>query len=156
MYSWQYAQLDQSGTNSFTDSRGEMQILPSDDPKCAGSSALDTGYGTCLVPDTTASDYYYLNPGLYRDFRGEVERQNIFLTLAHNLDNGMEMFSEVGYYKSTSNREKEPGGTFSSAPLSIGPDYYYTNQLVQGDDNPLAGKKLRLDGMLNPKYGRTI
>jgi outer membrane receptor protein involved in Fe transport len=156
MYSWQYAQLDQSGTNSFTDSRGEMQILPSDDPKCAGSSALDTGYGTCLVPDTTASDYYYLNPGLYRDFRGEVERQNIFLTLAHNLDNGMEMFSEVGYYKSTSNREKEPGGTFSSAPLSIGPDYYYTNQLVQGDDNPLAGKKLRLDGMRNPKYGRTI
>ena len=156
MYSWQYAQLDQSGTNSFTDSRGEMQILPSDDPKCAGSSALDTGYGTCLVPDTTSSDYYYLNPGLYRDFRGEVERQNIFMTLTHNLENGMEMFSEVGYYKSTSLREKEPGGTFSSAPLSIGPDYYYTNQLVQGDENPLAGKKLRLDGMRNPKYGMTI
>ena len=156
LYSYQYAQLDQSGTNSFTDSRGEMQILPSDDPKCAGSSALDTGYGTCLVPDTSSSEYYYLNPGLYRDFRSAVERKNIFATFQHTLNDNVEFFSEVGYYSSTSLRHIEPAGTSSSAPIAIGPDYYYTNQLVQDGANPLAGMKIRLDGMRNPKYGRIV
>ena len=107
LYSYQYAQLDQSGRNSFTDSKGEMQILPSDDAKCAGSKALDTGYGTCLVPDTT-SDNYYLNPGLYRDFRSAVERKNIFATFNHMLSNDVELFSEVGFYSSSSLRHIEP------------------------------------------------
>ena len=156
LYSYQYAQLDQSGSNSFTDSSGEMQILPSDDAKCAGSKALDTGYGTCLVPDTT-SDNYYLNPGLYRDFRSAVERKNIFATFNHMLSNDVELFSEVGFYSSSSLRHIEPAGTSSSAPISIGADYYYTNQLEQDGTNPLAGVgAIKLDGMRNPKYGRIV
>ena len=156
LYSYQYAQLDQSGRNSFTDSSGEMQILPSDDAKCAGSNALDTGYGTCLVPDTT-SDNYYLNPGLYRDFRSAVERKNIFATFNHMLSNDVELFSEVGFYSSSSLRHVEPAGTSSSAPISIGADYYYTNQLEQDGTNPLAGVgAIKLDGMRNPKYGRIV
>lgn len=156
VYSYQYAQLDQSGRNSFTDSSGEMQILPSDDAKCSGSNALDTGYGTCLVPDTT-SDNYYLNPGLYRDFRSAVERKNIFATFNHMLNNDIELFSEVGYYSSSSLRNIEPAGTSSSAPINIGADYYYTNQLVQDGTNPLAGVgEIRLDGLRNPKYGRIV
>ena len=155
LYSYQYAQLDQSGTNSFTDSSGEMQILPSDDAKCSGSKALDTGYGTCLVPDTT-SDNYYLNPGDYRDFRSDLKRTNIFVTLSHEFGDGLELFSELGYYKSDTLKNVEPAGTSSSAPLAIGADYYYTNNLVQDGENPLAGKKLRLDGLRNPKYGRVI
>lgn len=156
MYSYQYAQIDQSGTSSFTDSRGEAQILPIDDPKCSSASAVDTGYGTCLVPDTSASSYYYLNPGLYRDFRGTTERQNVFATFTHDLGDGMEFFSELGYYNAKSRREKEPGGIFSSARLSIGPDYYYTNQLEVDGAFPLAGLKITVDGMRNPKYGRTV
>jgi len=156
LYSYQYAQLDQSGINSFTDSKGEMQILPTSDAKCAGSKALDTGYGTCLVPDTT-SDNYYLNPGLYRDFRSAVDRKNIFATFNHMLSEDLELFSEVGYYKSTSLRHIEPAGTSSSAPINIGADYYYSNQLVQDGGNPLAGVgSIRLDGMRNPKYGRIV
>ena len=156
LYSYQYAQLDQSGKNSFTDSKGEMQILPSGDAKCAGSKALETGHGTCLVPDTT-SDNYYLNPALYRDFRSAVKRSNIFATFNHTLNNDLELFSEVGFYSSSSLRQIEPAGTSSSAPINIGADYYYTNQLVQGATNPLAGVgAIRLDGMRNPKYGRTV
>ncbi|MBT3799150.1 MAG: TonB-dependent receptor, partial [Porticoccaceae bacterium] len=156
LYSYQYAQLDQSGKNSFTDSSGEMQILPSDDAKCAGSKALDTGYGTCLVPDTT-SDNYYLNPGLYRDFRSAVERKNIFATFNHMMNDDIELFTEIGYYSSSSLRHIEPAGTSSSAPISIGADYYYTNQLVQDGTNPLAGVgAIKLDGMRNPKYGRIV
>jgi len=156
LYSYQYAQLDQSGRNSFTDSSGEMQILPGDDAKCAGSSALDTGYGTCLVPDTT-SDNYYLNPGLYRDFRSAVKRKNIFATFKHVVNDDLEFFSELGLYSSSSLRNIEPAGTSSSAPISIGADYYYTNQLVQDGANPLAGVgAIKLDGMRNPKYGRIV
>ncbi|MBT3504762.1 MAG: TonB-dependent receptor plug domain-containing protein, partial [Piscirickettsiaceae bacterium] len=155
LYSYQYAQLDQSGTNSFTDSRGEMQILPTADSKCAGSKALDTGYGTCLVPDTT-SDNYYLNPGLYRDFRSKLERKNIFATFSHDLGGSLELFSEMGYYLAKSVRNVEPAGTSSSAPIAIGADYYYTNQLFQGSETPLAGMKIRLDGLRSPKYGRLV
>ena len=155
LYSYQYAQLNQSGRNSFTDSSGEMQILPSYDAKCSGSSALDTGYGTCLVPDTT-SDNYYLNPGDYRDFRSDLKRTNIFITLSHEFGDGLELFSELGYYNSETVKNVEPAGTSSSAPLAVGADYYYTNNLLQDGENPLAGKKLRLDGLRNPKYGRVI
>ena len=155
LYSYQYAQLDQSGTNSFTDSSGEMQILLSGDAKCSGSKAVDTGYGTCLVPDTT-DESYYLNPGLYRDFRSDLQRQNIYLTFNHDLDNGLEFFSEVGYYNAKSSRNVEPAGTSSTAPLAVASTYYYTNQLEVNGAFPLAGKKLRIDGLRNPKYGRFV
>lgn len=155
LYSYQYAQLDQSGTNSFTDSQGEMQILPSSDSKCAGATALDTSYGTCLVPDTT-SDNYYLNPGLYRDFRSKLERRNIFATFNHDLGGDLELFSEIGYYSAKSVRNVEPAGTSSSAPIAIGPEYFYTNELLQDGENPLAGMTIRLDGLRSPKYGRLV
>ena len=115
----------------YTDFAGEIQLMPSSDPRCSRSDSEDTGYGTCLVPDTSSSSNYYLNPGLYRDFRGTTERQNVFATFTHEMDSGVEFFSELGYYNAKSKREKEPGGIFSSARLSIGPEYYYTQQLMQ-------------------------
>ena len=35
---------------------------------------------------------YYINPGQFRDFRGELERSNLFVFVNHELDNGSEFF----------------------------------------------------------------
>ena len=125
LYSYQYPQLDQSGTNTFTDSAGEFQVLPVSDSKCAASKAVDTGYGTCVLPDTT-SDNYYLNPGAYRDFRSSLKRTNLFVFLNHQLKDELELFAEVGYYEADSVRVIEPAGTSSSAPIGIAGTNYYT------------------------------
>ena len=68
-YSGKWAQLDMRGRTAYSDSAGEMQIIPIGDPRCARSDSKDTGYGTCLAVDTTsmANGEYYINPGQFRD-----------------------------------------------------------------------------------------
>ena len=87
-YSGKWAQLDMRGRTGYSDSAGEMQIIPIADPRCARSDSKDTGYGTCLAVDTTsmANGEYYINPGQYRDYRGELERSNLFVFINHELD----------------------------------------------------------------------
>ena len=53
-YSGKWAQLDLRGTTDYSDSRGEIQIMPSTDPRCSRSDSIDTGYGTCLGVATTS------------------------------------------------------------------------------------------------------
>ena len=146
-YSGKWAQLDLRGRTDYTDSAGEIQIMPSSDPRCSRSDSLDTGYGTCLGVDTTslANGEYYINPGQFRDYRGELQRDNTFIFVNHELDNGNELFAEIGQYNSDYRRLKEPAGDFSTALLNIGPDYYYTNLLGINDDNSSANKNIRID-----------
>ncbi len=146
-YSGKWAQLDLRGKTDYTDSAGEIQIMPSSDPRCSRSDSLDTGYGTCLGVDTTslANGEYYINPGQFRDYRGELQRDNTFIFVNHELDNGNELFAEIGQYNSDYRRLKEPAGDFSTALLNIGPDYYYTNLLGINDDNSSSNKNIRID-----------
>lgn len=117
-------QLDITGTRSFTDSAGEMQIFPSSMSQCSNSKAVDTGYGSCIVPDT---DYRYA-PQEMRDYRGEMQRQNLFIFINHEMENGMEFFSEIGAYHSDTKRYNEQGG-FSAGQIKIPSTYYYFSQI---------------------------
>ena len=76
-----------------------------------------------------ANGEYYINPGQFRDYRGELERDNTFIFINHELNNGTELFAELGQYNSEYRRLKEPAGDFSTALLNIGSDYYYANQI---------------------------
>ena len=132
LYSGKWAQLDLRGRTNYTDSAGEIQIMPATDPRCSRDDSKDTGYGTCLGVDTVslANGEYYINPGQFRDFRGKLERDNTFIFVNHEMANGNELFAEIGQYNSEYRRLKEPAGDFSTALLNIGPDYYYTNLLL--------------------------
>jgi outer membrane receptor protein involved in Fe transport len=156
-YSGKWAQLDLRGRTNYTDSAGEIQIMPSTDPRCSRSDSLDTGYGTCLGVDTTslANGEYYINPGQFRDYRGELERDNTFIFINHELQNGNEIFAELGQYNSDYKRLKEPAGDFSTALLNIGPDYYYTNLLGINSDNSSSNKNIRIDNW-RPDIGPRI
>jgi hypothetical protein len=135
------------GRTSYSDSAGEIQIIPIGDPRCARSDSKDTGYGTCLAVDTTsmANGEYYINPGQFRDYRGELERSNLFVFVNHELDNGSEFFAEIGSYNSDYMRHKEPAGDFSTALLQLGPDYYWMNQIGMTADNSSSNKAVRID-----------
>ena len=156
-YSGKWAQLDLRGRTDYSDSAGEIQIMPSTDPRCSRDDSLDTGYGTCLGVDTTslADGEYYINPGQFRDYRGELERDNTFIFINHELQNGNEFFAELGQYNSDYRRLKEPAGDFSTALLNIGPDYYYTNLLGINSDNSSSNKNIRIDNW-RPDIGPRI
>ena len=156
-YSGKWAQLDLRGTTDYSDGSGEIQMMPSTDPRCSRDDSFDTGYGTCLGVDTTslANGEYYINPGQFRDYRGELERDNTFIFINHELQNGNELFAEIGQYNSDYRRLKEPAGDFSTALLNIGPDYYYTNLLGINSDNSSSNKNIRIDNW-RPDIGPRI
>ena len=156
-YSGKWAQLDLRGRTDYSDSAGEIQIMPSTDPRCSRSDSIDTGYGTCLGVDTTslANGEYYINPGQFRDYRAELKRDNTFIFINHELQNGNEFFAELGQYNSDYRRLKEPAGDFSTALLNIGPDYYYTNLLGINSDNSSSNKNIRIDNW-RPDIGPRI
>ena len=123
-YTTAYIQLDRSGRDFFTDSSGETQILPQYgiDPMTGqpvigcdgGSNTIMTDYGTCFHPDTLSDGHgARLNPNLYRDARGKLERHNLFLFINHEMESGNEMYAEIGRYSSEYEKNKESGGIFS-------------------------------------------
>ena len=146
-YSGKWAQIDMRGRTSYSDSAGEIQIIPIGDPRCARSDSKDTGYGTCLAVDTTAlaDGEYYINPGQVRDYRGSLQRDNLFVFVNHEMSNGKELFAEIGRYTSDYSRLKEPAGDFSVALLQLGPDYYYSDVIGLTDDNSSSNKAIRID-----------
>ncbi len=146
-YSGKWAQIDMRGRTSYSDSAGEIQIIPIGDPRCARPESKDTGYGTCLAVDTTAlaNGEYYINPGQIRDYRGSLQRDNLFVFVNHEMSNGKELFAEIGRYTSDYSRLKEPAGDFSVALLQLGPDYYYSDVIGLTDDNSSSNKAIRID-----------
>jgi outer membrane receptor protein involved in Fe transport len=153
-YSGKWAQLDMVGKSSYSDSAGEIQIVPAGDAKCL----VDTTYGTCLAIDTAGFADYYINPGQVRDYRGSLQRDNLFVFVNHEMSNGKELFAEIGRYTSDYSRLKEPAGDFSVALLELGSDYYWSNILGITADNiasqEAANAKLIADGK-TPKSIKT-
>ena len=141
LYTYQMPQLDMSGTAGFTDSKGETQLVASGHPGCSRSGAVDTGFGSCMVPDfETRTINTGAAPQMLRDYRGDLERTNLFVYINHELDNGNEFFSEISIYSAESERQ-DNNGSFPAGNIAIASDYYWS-QLVPG----MAGKKLRIDG----------
>lgn len=141
LYTYQMPQLDMSGTAGFTDSKGETQLVASGHPGCSRTGAVDTGFGSCMVPDfETRTINTGAAPQMLRDYRGDLERTNLFVYINHELDNGNDFFSEISIYSAESERQ-DNNGSFPAGNIAIASDYYWS-QLVPG----MAGKKLRIDG----------
>ena len=55
---------------------------------------------------------------------------NTVVFINHDMGNGTEAFSEMGFYKSESDRIAHPSYAFSSSKHRVGPDNYYLNSLL--------------------------
>ena len=134
---------------NWTDDNGEFEIFPIGDTKCTnrGHAVFDTGYGTCIAQDGNgALRSNFWGP---TDVRSELVRDNVVMFINHDMGNGTESFTELGFYKSDSDRTAHASYAFSSSKHRVGPDNYYLNQLkvdVNGVPTAIfAGKELYID-----------
>ena len=151
LYTYQMPQLDMSGTAGFTDSRGETQLVATGHPGCLRTGAIDSGFGSCLVPDfETRTINTGAAPQMLRDYRGDLERTNLFVYINHELDNGNDFFSEISMYSAESERQ-DNNGSFPAGNIAIASDYYWSQQIPG-----MEGKKLRIDGWRPNTLPRTV
>jgi len=144
----------------FTDSNGEFEIFPLGDARCSNRSSqngevFDTGYGTCIAQDGNGairSNFWGLT-----DVRSELERTNTVVFMNHEMDNGVESFTEFGFYKSDSYRTAHPSYAFSSSKHRVGPDNYYLNNMRLDDGTALfAGYELYIDNYRYEERNRKV
>ncbi|MDJ0656937.1 MAG: TonB-dependent receptor [Xanthomonadales bacterium] len=148
-------------TGIVTDSAGEFEIYPSDDPRCE----VQLNFGTCLAPDGGGVIRYNLNE--FRDLNSDLERHNLFVYVNHEFDSGLESFTELHYYDSDTNLSRHPSASFSSVRLRVGPENYYNplgpcgspNRLpdsIIGTDVPCGGVELQIDNYRFAELPRII
>ncbi len=116
----------------FTDSNGEFEVFPLGDPRCNNRASqdgaiFDTGYGTCIAQDGNGA--IRANFWGKTDVRSELERMNVVMFINHDMGNGTEAFTELGFYTSESDRIAHPSYAFSSSKHRVGADNYWLNQL---------------------------
>ncbi len=91
------------GTGSFTP-QGVSGVARSSDGRFhlqpAGSSGGTDIGGGLEIDDSTLDSGLRYNINDLRMLTGDIERANSFATLTHELDSGIELFSEASYYKS--------------------------------------------------------
>ena len=150
-YTYGMPQIDFSGKYGWTDSAGESQLFPTGSAECSNSGAIDTGMGSCLVPDTT---YYYSPSEAGRQYRGDMDRTNLFIFINHEMKMVMEMFAEIGRYESNS-LKKDNNGSFTAGIINIPADYYWFSQLPESSGISSNTKSVRIDGWRPVTMGRT-
>lgn len=106
-----------SGT--LTDSSGEFETFPSGHPDCD----WDLGYGTCGAIDGNGTYRHNLNEN--RDINSDLQRTSAFVYINHELENGVESFTEIGAYTYQSNLFRHGAAPFSTVKLRVGAENYW-------------------------------
>jgi outer membrane receptor protein involved in Fe transport len=163
-----YGQFDSvrsvSGTslrNNITDSSGEFETYPSGDERCQ----YEIGYGTCGGIDGQGTYRWNLND--QRDLSSELERTNLFVYINHELKSGVESFTELSYYSSSTSMNRHPSASFSTSKLRVAADNYWNplgpcgsvNRLpdsVIGDDVSCDGVQLYIDNYRFAELPRVV
>ncbi len=106
-----------SGT--LTDSSGEFETYPIGDPRCQ----YTINQYICGGIDGQGTYRYNLNE--FRDLNSELERASLFLYINHEMENGVESFTEFSAYDYDSNLSRHPSASFSTVKLRVAADNYY-------------------------------
>lgn len=115
--------------NGLVDSGGEFHVYPLSDPRCLNGYILSEF--TCgIADDAGAGNGLYRHDfnnhnGIGRDLRSQLERQNAFVYVNHEFENGIESFTEFSYYKSNTNLIRHATAAFSSSELVVSKNNYY-------------------------------
>lgn len=150
---------NQLRVDGLTDGSGEFETYPSGDERCA----YEIGYGTCAAPDGQGTFRRNLNAD--RDLSSELTRTNFFAFVNHDLENGMESFTEFSYYTSETNLRRHATAPFSTSRLRVGAQNYYNpfgpvgspNRLASLDDDTFPdGLELQIDNYRFHEFPRII
>jgi len=141
------------GVRDLTDSAYEFVTYPDGDARCEW--VIEPGV-ICGAPDTSGN--YLHNKNRFRDVSSELDRYNVFLYINHEMENGVESFTELSWYEAESNLNADAGYlSIGASDLAIGPDYYYNpfgsigtpnrlpDTLGDGTSLPAEGATLEID-----------
>lgn len=151
--------------NDITDASGEFELFPSNAEECSGP-AVDLGNGVCMREDAASRGVRY-NTNQNRDLLSDLERNTIYAYLNHEMESGLEVFADMYWYQSSTERINAPSVDLSSVPLRVGASNYYNplgpigspNRLpdsVIGTDVPAEGYELNMDLYRFEEYPRIV
>ena len=129
----------QNGT-TLTNSSGRFHIQPTDFSGCRADTADALSVPGICIDDSTQDRDLRFDGATERTIISDRERFNIFAFLNHDLDNGVRLYSEFGFYRAKTNSTNEPRNGISTTNLSVPASYYY---------NPFGPVTLQ-DGTPNP------
>ena len=120
------------GDFNFTDSSGEFEVFPAGDARCT----FEINANVCGAPDGNGTERYNLNEN--RDLSSELDRTNVFMFINHDFGNDLEGFTELSYYRSSTNLNRHPSASFSTSRLRVGANNYYNPFGPCGSPNRLS------------------
>lgn len=145
----------------LTDRSGEFETFPNGDERCQ----YEIGYGTCGGIDGQGNHRY--NSNLHRDLASELSRLNVFVSITHEFESGINSFTEFSWYQASTNQRRSPSNSLTGARLRVGAENYWNplgpcssvNRLpndIIGDDVPCSGLELSIDNYRFVGYPRVI
>jgi outer membrane receptor protein involved in Fe transport len=153
----QFPQLDfrssatSLGVRHLTDSAGEWVTYPTGDARCE----WQVNDNVCAAPDTSGN--YVHNQNRFRDVLSEIDRYNLMLYINHEMESGVESFTELSWYEADSTYLVDATYlSIGNGDIQIGPEYYWNpfgpcdspNRLpaeIIGDQVPCSGTRLEVD-----------
>jgi iron complex outermembrane recepter protein len=137
---------------ALTSTSGVFHIQPSSFAGCLGSTAgALSAPGICIDDGSQSRDQRY-DGALGRSIISDRERFNGFAFLNHDLDNGVRVYGELGYYFAETEKTNEPRNGIGATNISIPANYYWNPfgpvNFSDGSVNPN-----RLSGLTNVPVG---
>ena len=132
-----------------------LRVVP-DSGSCTYTGASN-GNGTCVSTTTSSSSAVRAQYNTTRWMRPDLERNNLFVFINTELDNGIEAYSEIGFYNSLATQQLYGGTTLGAGscavtgsctqPLLVPLSNYWLNQLVDSSGNKLVGSSQITNGL---------
>ncbi len=146
----------------ITDRTGEFETYPIGDDRCE----YVINATTCGGPDGSGTYRLDYN-AMGRDISSKLDRLNLFVFVNHELENGMQSFTEFSYYQSKTNLIRHPSASFTTSKLRVAADNYWNpfgpcgspNRLsddIIGTDVPCEGFALEIDNYRFAELPRII
>ena len=137
----------QNGTN-LTTASGVFHIQPNSFPGCLADTADALSVpGICIDGGSQDRDLRF--DGAYqRTIISDRNRLNVFAFLNHDLDNGVRLYGELGYYSAKTQSTNEPRNGITATGISVPANYYYNpfGPVTFSDGSPNPN---RLPGLSN-------
>ena len=105
--------------NGITDNAGEFEVFPLGDERCQ----YPINELVCGAADGQGVMRHNLNQN--RDLASKLKRYSTFVFINHEFENGMQSFTELSGYFSTTNMNRHASAPFSSVKLRLGAQNYY-------------------------------
>lgn len=137
----------QNGT-TLTSSSGVFHIQPTTSPGCRAATANNLSVPGICIDDGSLDAALRYDGASERSIISDRDRFNVFAFLNHDLDNGVRVYSEFGFYRAKTLATNEPRNGIGATEISIPANYYWNpfGPVTFSDGSPNPN---RLPGLTN-------